>query len=137
MEIIQSINEVENVKDPARPELCWHDGYEVITDKQRIVVLIENGQSCCEQWGYFASLDDLTGFIGAELREIKITDTALNTQMLTISSEDFAVGASECMFVTFETSNGTFQLVAYNAHNGYYGHAAIVRSQQLTHDVML
>ena len=31
----------------------------------------------------------------------------------------------------------TKQFVAYNAHNGYYGHTVRVESQQLSHDEVL
>ena len=103
------------------------DGYEITTNKQIIQFGIDNCQRCCESWGYFSSEDNLNEFIGAELLDIQLTDTALNTKKLEgLSSED------NLMFVTFETNKGFFQLTAYNGHNGYYGHDAVIISQQLT-----
>jgi hypothetical protein len=43
----------------------------------------------------------------------------------------------EAMFVDIETDRGVLQFVAYNAHNGYYGHKARVQSTQLRHTVTL
>lgn len=103
------------------------DGYEITTNKQIIQFGIDNCQRCCESWGYFSSEDNLNEFIGAELLDIQLTDTALNTKKFEgLSSED------NLMFVTFETNKGFFQLTAYNGHNGYYGHDAVIISQQLT-----
>lgn len=103
------------------------DGYEITTNKQIIQFGIDNCQRCCESWGYFSSEDNLNEFIGAKLLDIQLTDTALNTKKLEgLSSED------NLMFVTFETNKGFFQLTAYNGHNGYYGHDAVIISQQLT-----
>ena len=40
------------------------DGYKVETDKHTYLVLIDNGQSCCESWGCISSEDDLKSFKG-------------------------------------------------------------------------
>ena len=53
-------------------------GFEVVTDKQSIKLFIDNSQSCCENWGYFFCNDDPQQFIGSDLREVVLTDTALN-----------------------------------------------------------
>lgn len=135
VEKITAINEVTNVD---ATELGTADGYEVITDKQRITVLIDNGQNCCENYGYLSSEDDLSSFVGASLLDVKLADTQLNDAMLERngfrSGDEFYGGI---MFVTFETDRGPFQLVAYNEHNGYYGHQATVKSEQLTHSETL
>ena len=34
------------------------------------------------------------------------------------------------MFVNINTSNGALQFAAYNEHNGYYGHEAVVISEK-------
>ena len=105
------------------------DGYEITTNKQIIQFGIDNCQQCCESWGYFSSEDNLNEFIGAKLLDIQLTDTALNTKKLEkqgLSRED------NTMFVTFKTNKGLFQLTAYNGHNGFYGHDAVIISQQLT-----
>lgn len=104
-----------------------YDGYIIKTEKQEIKVGIDNDQACCEEWGEFMSEDDLSTFIGSNLISIYVTDTALKSYDIDIN--DLYDGA--VMFVNFETSKGVLQFVAYNIHNGYYGHDAIVRSEQL------
>lgn len=124
MERIISIEEKSfNIKND------WdrYDGYIIKTDKQEIKVGISNGQSCCEDWGEFMSEDDLSTFIGSNLISIYVTDNALKSYDITIND----LHDGDVMFVNFETSKGVIQFVAYNIHNGYYGHAAIVRSEQL------
>lgn len=106
-----------------------YDGFEIITNKQIIKLGITNSQSCCENWGYFMTCDPIKFFEGAILYDIKLTDTALDTKQL----EAKEIIEANLMFVTLETSEGTLQFVAYNEHNGYYGHEAIVISEQLYH----
>lgn len=103
-------------------------GYEITTNNQTIQFGIQAGQSCCENYGYFSSEDDLNQFIGAELLDIQLTDTALNTNKLEKRGFSDYVNL---MFVTFKTNKGVFQLTVYNDHNGYYGHNAVIISQQL------
>lgn len=115
------------------------DGYLVITDKQTIKLGISNSQSCCETWGYFMSNDDLKEFEGAELKEVTLTDTALNTELLKKNDIDLESEWSrpDLMFVNFATDKGVLQFVAYNKHNGYYGHDAVIISEQLKHKISL
>lgn len=115
------------------------EGYEVITTKQSIKMLIDNHQSCCEQWGYFWCNDSFDDFIGADLLDVKISDDALNEAKMKENDLDpnckyFEGGV---MFVNLETSKGTLQFVAYNEHNGYYGHEAKVQCKQLQYEVVL
>lgn len=108
--------------------LCGYssmDGYKVETEKHVFYVLIDNGQSCCENWGYMSSEDDLNYFIGSELIEINVTDTALNKKVLTQMDEEL-INSNEIQFVDFKTNNGIFQLAVYNSHDGYYGHGILV-----------
>lgn len=110
-------------------------GFEVVTDKQSIKLYIDNDCACCEKWGHFWCNDNPQDFIGAELRSVRLTDTALNeAQMkandLNPNDKWFEGGV---MFVNLETDKGTLQFVAYNEHNGYYGHEAKVQCTQLTH----
>lgn len=109
------------------------DGYEVETDQHVYRVLISNEQSYCESWGYLASDDDLTPFIGAELREVRLTDTALNTARVE-ESDYYGGDEGGIQFVDFVTDRGTFQVAVYNGHNGYYGHGVIVAKDN---DVLL
>lgn len=100
------------------------DGYKIETDKHTVHVLIDNGQSCCESWGYFSSEDNLQQFIGAELTDIKLTDVALNKKG--VEESGYYEDCGGIQFVDFETEKGVFQLAVYNAHNGYYGHGIVI-----------
>lgn len=110
-------------------------GFEVVTDKQSIKLYIDNEGSCCEEWGYFWCNDNPQEFIGAGLRTVSLTDTALNEVQMKANNlnpnEKWFQGS--VMFVNLETDKGTLQFVAYNEHNGYYGHEAKVQCTQLTH----
>lgn len=106
-------------------------GYEVETTRQTIRLSIGNKTQCCENWGYFWCNDNISDFIGCDLRNVKLTDAALNTKQL---SDNGADTYKTClMFVDLETDKGTLQFVTYNAHNGFYSHIASVKSTQLTH----
>lgn len=127
-EIILEIN--ERLEYEAVPRVHY-DGYEIKTNDQTIFVGVDNIQSCCENWGYISSLDDTKDFIGAELLNIVKVDTALKTYDIDKDTDLKSIEKESIMFVNFETSKGTFQLVCYNDHNGYYGHDAVIISKQL------
>ena len=101
------------------------DGYKITTSEQTYHLLIENGQNCCEHWGYFESHneDEWPDFIGAELIEVSVTDKALNDKRLEESG--YYGDAGGIFFVNFRTAIETIQFVVYNAHNGYYGHGIL------------
>lgn len=101
------------------------DGYKVVTEDHEMAVLIDNGQSCCESWGYFSSDDDLQQYIGAELKEVNLVDVALNVKKVEDNGANF-LDEGGIQFVNFVTDKGTFQLAVYNVHNGYYGHGIVV-----------
>lgn len=105
-----------------------YDGFFITTNKQVIIIAIQASQSCCEDWGYFMTNDDISEFIGAELKTVEIVDDCL------IKKEIPNLDCGDVMFVNFETDKGTLQFTAYNSHNGYYGHEAIVRSEQLNYE---
>jgi len=123
-EIIKAIREVSNYE----PEDCkWsayggYDGFAIETDKQTIYLLIENGQSCCENWGYLLSHDDFDEFIGAQL---------LGLREIGAGEINGVPDGAATVFVNVETNEGTLQFVAYNDHNGYYGHEVRIVSEQL------
>ena len=120
-------------------QLCGYggyDGYKIITDKHEYHLLISNGQSCCESWGYFQSNDNVEEFIGTELLDVKFTNTALNVQKLKGGGYNEDCGGVQ--FVDFETDKGVLQIAVYNSHNGYYGHDIIFAkdSKILKNDVL-
>jgi hypothetical protein len=121
---------VETIKEIKEFETKSFSGFEIITNKQKITLGIDNIQDCCESWGYFMSNDNIKDFIGKKLTGIKITDLALNTKKV---EEIGDLESGGMMFVDIETNLGVLQFVAYNSHNGYYGHEARVESKQLNH----
>lgn len=132
-ETILSITDTTFMKEQDKGKWygCSFDGYVIETTKQTIKLGIGNEQSCCESWGYFMSEDDVQSFVGTTLLDIKLTDTALNTV------QKCSVYDGGIMFVDLITDNGVLQFVAYNEHNGYYGHTAIVLSEQLMNEETL
>ena len=126
MEKILSIKETTFKKK--KDDWESYDGYEIVTDKQTIKIGISNKQSCCERFGYFITEDDLIEYIGSGLISISQTDTVMDTKTI---GELRLYDEPNTMFISFETTRGTFQFVAYNSHNGYYGHNAIIISEQL------
>jgi hypothetical protein len=108
-----------------------YDGFIIKTNKQEIKLGIEGGQCCCEQFGYFMTNDEVKDFIGAEVLDVTVTDEILNTEKFV---ETYDGG---CMFINIVTNIGVLQFTAYNSHNGYYGHDAVVLSEQLNYSEVL
>jgi hypothetical protein len=104
-----------------------YEGYEILTEKGQIYILINNSQSCCENWGYFAGNDDLESFIGAELLSVNRVDNCLNVSRL----PGYGLDEGIAIFINLETDRGTLQFTVYNSHNGYYSHGVIIKSQEL------
>jgi len=117
---------IDNIKNPS-----WHM-------RQEIKLEIDMETDCCERPGYFLSEDNIESFIGSDFLGISLTDTALNE----VSMENSGLGKDSgfeggIMFVDILTSKGTLQFVAYNEHNGYYGHTAKVTSNYFCHEEIL
>jgi len=132
-EIIEEIEELFGRDEiDLRGSMSSYDGFAIHTNKQTIYLLIENDQNCCEKFGYFFTNDEYKSFIGSKLIGVKIVDECLNVSRL----DEITDGPEEreTMFVNIETSEGLLQFTAYNCHNGYYGHTAIVRSEQINRD---
>lgn len=157
-EIIKSIKEVSNIRATAVGGLNGnngaqrgfmsnlnavfyggdeYDGYEIETSLHKYSLLISNGQSCCESWGYFSSDNDFHPFIGKTLVKTELTDQALNTKALKESG--YYDGAGGIQFITFTFSDGgVLQFAVYNAHNGYYGHPILfAKDSELIHSDVL
>lgn len=104
-----------------------YDGFIItLEDDTQIKMGISSQQSCCENWGYLISEDDLEEFVGADYLRVQVVDEALETV------EENGDYSGSCMFVNIETSRGVLQFVAYNDHNGYYGHSAVVIENGVT-----
>ncbi len=102
-----------------------YDGYEVKTNIHNFLILISNGQCCCESWSYFTSEDETDDYIGKTLVDVELTDKALNTKK--VEESDYYADEGGIQFVNFKFSDGTvLQFAVYNSHNGYYGHPIII-----------
>jgi hypothetical protein len=130
MEKILRIEEVDGIKQRPSdsPYTSSYAGYFVVTDKQTIKILIEDGQSCCENWGYLSTNDNTNEFVGSEITGIVLTDMNLASKEL---PEFKYVDADHIQFVNIETDKGILQFAVYNDHNGYYGHEILIDSEQL------
>ena len=125
-ELIEAIREYEDEDGYA--------GFEVKTNVQAVRMEIDNHQGCCESWGYLMSEDNLAEFIGAELRNIYVTDLDLAVRHLSErekSARRATMDEGGAVFVNLDTSKGLLQFTAYNEHNGYYGHQVRITSEQL------
>ena len=127
-EIIKSIKEVSDIK--INGHYANFGGYEIETDKQVIKVLISQDQHCCEDFGYLSSVDDPEDFIGAIINKVELVDEFYDKTEWK-RKFNYGLDDGEAMFVNFETDKGTFQLTAYNRHNGFYSHAAFLISKDL------
>lgn len=110
-----------------------YDGWKIITDENEYHILINNGQSCCESWGYIVSENNFSEFIGKDIKDVRLTDTKLNNSSVYSDLEHLDAGGVQ--FVNFEFSDGcVLQFAVYNGHNGYYGHGIIIAKNE---DILL
>lgn len=107
-----------------------HDGYRIELDTGIVIqLLIENYQSCCENWGYLYTPDIIQAFLFADVYSWDNTYTPIAREAVGMaayydretSDEDVTVIAQ---FITFHTSVGELTFAVYNEHNGYYSHGA-------------
>lgn len=131
-ELIKNIKGIHDFR--LTPDSYTHfSGYEVETDCQKILVLVDQVQSCCESAGYLSTPDDPKEFVGAQLRKVEIVDQALSKEAWD-KEHPYGLDRGGVVFVNFETDQGLFQLAVYNSHNGYYGHDARVVSRDLNYE---
>ena len=74
----------------------------------------DDGQQCCEM-RYMSTDDPLDYFRGASLYSMELRAGSYE------EDEDGYGDVTESQFLLINTSKGTFTVVNYNAHNGYYG----------------
>lgn len=114
------------------------EGFAITTDKQTIKFLINMVQDCCENPGYIITNDETNSFIGAEILSYATTDDRLSsTKSEEIDEIIRNLDEGDIIFFNIETDRGTLQFVAYNQHNGYYGHRCKIESEQLNIEEML
>lgn len=139
--LITEIVEFEGEKLPD-DDYTTYSGFRIKTEYDVVTLAIADQQSCCEIFGYFLTEDDPSKFIGQWLTAIKITDTNRSSKKFDYDSDwkgdddgTICLESGDVLFVDIETELGSMQFVAYNAHNGYYGHEAVVISKRLNHRV--
>jgi len=134
----EKILKIENLKnfDKDGDDLDSYEGFKITTDHQEILIGVSNRSSCCESWGHIASNDNFDEYIGAELLSIVRVDTALNVEEWN-KEHGYGLDEGEAMFINVETSKGLIQFTVYNSQNGYYGHSAFIKSNQLSIETVL
>jgi len=75
------------------------------------IQIYDDGQSCCEE-RYMHTDDELCDFVGS---------TFLGAELRGGPTESGDFEEKESQFLLLNTSAGTFTMVNYNEHNGYYG----------------
>lgn len=103
-----------------------------LDDGREIKFGIDDGQSCCEAWGYLYSVDDPKDYIGAVYMGLEEMDNWPKT--IEVPGEcksynnpneiDCDGGGYQSLVV--RTSKGPMEFVVYNSHNGYYAHGTIL-----------
>jgi hypothetical protein len=131
----EQITKIEDVTDHKLEGQKYggYDGFVVETTSQKILLLIANDSCCCENWGHFWMNDKPEDFIGAEVLGVEVVDTGLDVKKV----DKLYLDEGAVMFVNIKTSVGVLQFTAYNSHNGYYGHRALVSCEQLKHEETL
>ena len=122
---MNKIIEIKEINGYKSDPNCWggYDGYKIKTEQDEYLFLIDNGQNCCEDWGYLSTPDELSDYIGADLLSVKrvtVNDCAKDEYLKDMM--EYKYDPANTMFVNVETSNGLLQFAAYNQHNGYYSH---------------
>lgn len=109
-------------------------GIELVTNLHTYLLQIDEQRNCCEAYGGFIICeDDLNDFIGADLLEIYLTDTCLNTHIVDrinlMQNCHNSCHYHNVQFINLRTSKGLLQFVVYNCHNGYYGHDVTIKME--------
>ena len=104
-------------------------GVKIVTENHIIRAYISPERDCCERYGAMLSQDDLSEYVGSELRKIYLTNTALKTEHISYirAEKSSSTEYDNIQFINFETGKGTFQLTVYNCDNVYYGHDIVIR----------
>lgn len=118
---ILKIEEVNGYR-PKQDSKSTYSGYRIKTEKDELLLLIFDNQNCCEQWGYACSDENFDDYIGADFikyEEVYSEDLG--------SKVDLYGDVSGMCFLNIYTSRGKLDFAVYNAHNGHYGHTALLK----------
>ena len=95
-------------------------GLKIITSSGDIKLLIEDSQSCYEEYGYkfLETPDNIESFIKSKILNIDIIDIGF--------SNDDNNDEHETQ-IKIKTSDGYIQYAVYNIHNGFYAHTTFLQ----------
>lgn len=137
-EIIELVEAIAGYKFET-DDYSSYEGYRIKTSERDIRVLVSSESSCCENFGYISSDDNLSQFVGAELIEVwaaTLDDRYFPSENLYVKKlvdlrgwDERGPDVFEAAFVYIETSRGPLTLAVYNEHNGYYGHEVLIDVQ--------
>lgn len=97
-----------------------YSGYRIITEQNIIKLLVNDEQICCEDAGYICSDENFNDYIGAEfIKYDAVYSKDLRRQIGFLDGGDLT-------FLNIYTDKGKLDFAVYNAHNGYYGHLAVL-----------
>jgi hypothetical protein len=108
---------------------CYYDGIVIETTHDPIVFAISTVRSCCERFGVYFEYPvamTKTDFVGAIITNIRWGKETRDDESEHNSSE-----------IIIETSRGSFSIIAYNNHNGYYSHHVYAIFNGLVEDFSL
>lgn len=92
-----------------------------------------------------SSPDNPDEFLGSDLLKVEVVYREPNDQgghsfkkeALNEIADDSWLDEGDICFVQFVTDKGVFELGVYNAHNGYYGHMALILGPDLLEEAGL
>lgn len=123
MSKIVKIEEVNNVNFNDSRYPCY-DGFRIETEDEEMYFLIDNLQSCCENWGtYLYTPEDLREYVGADY--LGYDESSCSEIENGLKSE--YVESDEICFLNIHTSKGIIDFAVYNSHNGFYAHDVVLK----------
>ena len=138
IEIIKSIKATKTIMDYFNNPMS---GFEVITSKQNIKLLMDEWDERYHNHGYFWCNDNLECFIDAKLKDIIIAHKPISEKQMkknNVGNFHKRYNDDGIMFVNIGTDRGILQFVAYNKnYNGFSGSKVKIISKQIKYSIEL
>lgn len=106
---------IVNIERLETPDSDNNIGIVITTNKQTMKFLIDNVQSCCEEYGVELHNYTFNELINEEIKLVRWYNSNDEYKKPDYSDYNSAV-------VCIETNNKKVYIVIYNYHNGYYPH---------------
>lgn len=114
------------------------EGYQIITDKGTILMLMSDKVNCCESWGIeFTRLVDPVSLIGSTIYNIKLSTSTLKDTSFNESGPYSGRRLPGDYTVEIYTDKGLVSLRGWCKHNGYYPHRLYVSWPGFTDSVYI